>query len=149
MAGSEDYFSLGTSSGVLSIQGNAPVGIYTLSVEAADVSGKDGALAFVEVRSSLSLSAVPLLTVVAGESVSLQMLVASGGIGARTYTLVSGNELGYFAVDASGGVLSLLADAREGLYTLTVGVKDGRDNTAEALAVVEVSAALSLSDAPI
>ena len=148
VAGSEDYFSLGTSSGVLSIQGNAPVGIYTLSVQAADVSSKDGALAFVEVRSSLSLSAVPLLTVAAEESVSLQMLVASGGIGARTYTLVSGNELGYFAVDASGGVLSLLADAREGLYTLTVGVKDERDNTAEALAVVEVSAALSLSGAP-
>ena len=148
VAGSEDYFSLGASSGVLSIQGNAPVGIYTLSVEAADVSSKDGALAFVEVRSSLSLSAVPLLTVVAGESVSLQMLVASGGIGARTYTLVSGNELGYFAVDALSGALSLLADARDGLYTLTVGVKDERDNTAEALAVVEVSAALSLSDAP-
>ena len=143
-----NYFSLGASSGVLSIQGNAPVGIYTLSVEAADVSSKDGALAFVEVRSSLSLSAVPLLTVAAGESVSLQMLVASGGIGARTYTLVSGNELGYFAVDALSGALSLLADAREGLYTLTVGVKDERDNTAEALAVVEVSAALSLSGAP-
>ena len=148
VAGSKDYFSLGTSSGVLSIQGNAPVGIYTLSVEATDVSSKGGVLALVEVRSSLSLSALPLLTVAAGESVSLQMLVASGGIGARTYTLVSANELGYFAVDALNGVLSLLADAHEGLYTLTVGVKDERDNTAEALAVVELSAALSLSDAP-
>ena len=148
VAGSKDYFSLGTSSGVLSIQGNAPVGIYTLSVEAADVSSKGGVLALVEVRSSLSLSALPLLTVAAGESVSLQMLVASGGIGARTYTLVSANELGYFAVDALNGALSLLADVREGLYTLTVGVKDERGNTAKGLAVVEVSAALSLSDAP-
>ena len=148
-AGNENnYFSLDAVSGVLSLHMNASVGIYTLSVAAADVSSKDGALAFVEVRSSLSLSAVPLLTVAAGESVSLQMLVASGGIGAKTYTLVSVKELGYFAVDALSGALSLLADAREGLYTLTVGVKDERDNTAEALAVVEVSAALSLAGAP-
>ena len=143
------YFAVDAVGGALSLLADAREGLYTLTVGVKDERDNTAeALALVEVSAALSLSALPLLTVAAGESVSLQMLVASGGIGARTYTLVSGNELGYFAVDAVGGVLSLLADARDGLYTLTVGVKDERDNTAEALAVVEVSAALSLAGAP-
>ena len=143
------YFSVDTASGVLSLSVNAPIKKYMLTVQVMDEHDNTAeALAVVEVSAALSLAGAPSFTVAAGVALSLHTFAASGGIGIRTYTLVSGNELGYFAVDAVGGVLSLLADAREGLYTLTVGVKDERDNTAEALAVVEVSAALSLSDAP-
>ena len=143
------YFSVDTASGVLSLSVNAPIKKYMLTVQVKDERDNTAeALAVVEVSAALSLASAPSFTVIAGVAMSLHTFAASGGIGIRTYTLVSVKELGYFAVDALSGALSLLADARDGLYTLTVGVKDGRDNTAEALAVVEVSAALSLADAP-
>ena len=143
------YFAVDAVGGALSLRADATVGVYTLTVQAMDEHDNTAeALAVVEVSAALSLAGAPPFTVAAGVALSLHTFAASGGIGIRTYTLVSGNELGYFAVDAVSGALSLLADAREGLYTLTVGVKDERDNTAEGVAVVEVSAVLSLAGAP-
>ena len=141
------FFTLGESSGILSVQAVSEEGIYTVSVRVSDESGQAAAVAIVEVAASLSLADASLLAV-EKKAVSLHTFAASGGIGARTYTLSAGNETGYFVLDASGGVLSLSANASAGAYTLTVGVEDERGNAATAVATVNISAALSLADAP-
>ena len=141
------FFTLGESSGILSVQAISEVGIYTVSVQVSDESGQAAARAIVEVIARLSLADASLMAV-EKKAVSLHTFAASGGIGARTYTLSAGNETGYFVLDASGGVLSLSASASAGAYALTVGVKDERGNVATAVATVNISAALSLADAP-
>ena len=146
VAGDEGYFTLGTNSGVLSVKATIPIGIYTLSVQVGNAAGNQAdAMAIVEVRASLSLATVPPLTVIVGRVA--HTLAASSGIGIYTYTILSGDE-GVFALDAASGVLSLWADAALGRHTLTVQVADARNNTVQAVATVEVSAALALSDAP-
>ena len=141
------YFALGESSGILSVQVVSEVGIYTVSVRVSDESGQAAAVAIVEVVARLSLADASLIAV-EKKAVSLHTFAASGGIGARTYTLLAGNETGYFVLDASGGVLSLSASASPGTYVLTVGVKDERGNVATAVAAVNIAASLSLADAP-
>ena len=143
------YFTLGASSGILSVQAVSEVGIYTVSVEVSDSVGNQAtARATVGVIARLSLAGASL-TAVEKKAVSLHTFAASGGIGARTYTLSAGNETGYFVLDAASGVLSLSANASTGEYTLTVGVKDERANIAAAVATVNISAGLSLADAPL
>ena len=141
------YFTLGTASGVLSVQANVIVGVYTVSVQVSDEGGQAAAVATVTVVARLSLADASLIAV-EKKAVSLHTFAASGGIGSRTYTLLAGNETGYFVLDASGGVLSLSSSASAGAYTLTVGVEDERGNVATAVAVVNIAAALSLADAP-
>ena len=142
------YFTLGASSGILSVWAVSEVGIYTVSVEVSDSVGNQAtARATVGVIARLSLADASLMAV-EKKAVSLHTFVASGGIGARTYTLSVGNETGYFVLDAASGVLSLSANASAGEYTLTVGVKDERDNIAAAVATVNISAGLSLAGAP-
>ena len=144
-------FTLDAASGVLSLSVNAEPDNYVLSIEVTDARGNtDGAVATVGVSAVLSLADAPRLTAVAGEAVTLHMFSANGGIGIKTYTLAAGNQ-NYFSVDADSGVLSLRAIAQEGIYTLKVEVADddrGSD-AVEALAMVEVSAALMLADAPL
>ena len=142
------FFNLGESSGILSVQAVSEVGIYTVSVQVSDDIGQAAAVVTVAVVARLSLADASLLAV-EKKAVSLHTFAASGGIGARTYTLSAVNETGYFVLDASGGVLSLSASASAGAYTLTVGVKDERGNAATAVATVNISAALSLADAPL
>ena len=145
VADKEDYFTLGEKNGVLSVLATAPIEIYTLSVLVEDtVNNTATAVAIVEVRASVSLAAVPPLTVIIGRVV--HTLVASGGIGTLTYAIKSGKD--GFALDADNGVLSLHADAGLGRHTLTLRVADERGNDAETVATVEVSAVLSLADAP-
>ena len=145
----QGYFTLGASSGILSVQAVSEVGIYTVSVEVSDSAGNQAtAQATVGVIARLSLVGASLMAV-EKKAVSLHTFAASGGIGARTYTLSAGNETGYFVLDAASGVLSLSASASAGEYTLTVGVKDERDNIAAAVATVNISAALSLAGAPL
>ena len=144
-----NYFSLDADSGLLAVHLSATVGIYTLSVEVMDsANSRVAAMAVVEVRPPLLLVAAPLLIAVEQKMVSLHTFVASGGIGAATYTWAAGNSLGYFDLDATSGVLSLSAEAVAGKYTLTVRVTDARDNRVEAMVRANISAALSLVDAP-
>ena len=149
VAGDDDkYFTLDANSGVLSVQGSATVGVYTLSVEVTDAEdNRAEALAVVAVEASLFLADAPPLTVMAGLAVSLHTFAASGGIGVKAYTITAGNEAKYFTLNAASGVLSLRATAPEGFHTLTVQAADEYDNLAEAVATVDVSAALSLADA--
>ena len=143
----KNYFSIDAESGVLSVRANAPIGIYTLSVSVKDSRSDAEALAVVEVRASLSLVAVPPLTVIVGGVA--HTLVANGGIGTHTYAILAGNKDGHFALDAASGVLSLQADAALGRHTLTLQVADARANTVQAVVAVEVSAVLSLAEVPL
>ena len=147
VVGDKEYFTLGKNNGVLSVLADAPIGIYTLSVQANDADGNHAdAMAVVEVRASLSLVAMPPLTIIVGRVA--HTLTASGGIGIYTYAIVPSDEDGGFALDAASGVLSLRADAALGRHLFTVQVADARNNTVQAVATVEVSAVLALADAP-
>ena len=151
VAGDDDkYFTLDADSGVLSVQGGATVGVYTLSVEVTDAEdNRAEALAVVAVEASLFLADAPPLTVMAGLALSLHTFAASGGIGVKAYTITAGNEAGYFTLNAASGVLSLRATAPERFHTLTVQAADEYNNLAEAVATVDVSAALSLAEVPL
>ena len=146
----KDYFTVDGDSGILSVQATSEVGVYTLKVEASDGQGSQAtALATVDVMPRLSLADASLLIAVEKKAVSLHMFSASGGIGGKTYTFVAvaGDDTKYFALNITSGVLSLQADANAGRYTLTVEVKDERDNRDKAVATVNISTALSLADA--
>ena len=150
LAGNEGRdFTLNAASGVLSLSVNAEVGSHTLTVQAMDERGNtDQVVATVGVSAALALAATPSFTVIASVGMSLHTFVASGGIGTPTYTIVAGNDDGQFALNAASGVLSLTVDATLGSHTLTVQVMDERDNTADTVVTVEVSAALVLAAAP-
>ena len=141
----DGYFDLDAGSGVLAVRSTATIGIYILSVLVKDSRSSAKAVAVVEVRASLSLAAVPPLTVIVGRVA--HTLTASGGIGAPTYTIEDGAK-GSFALDAASGVLSLSMNAQAGKYTLMIQVMDARNNTVQAVATVGVSAVLSLADVP-
>ena len=142
-----EYFSVNATSGVLSLSMNAPVKEYMLTVQVMDERGSTAqAVAMVEVSAVLSLAEVSPLTIIVGDVA--HTLVASGGIGVKTYTITGGDEEGYFALDVISGVLSLSASAPAKMYTLTVRATDERNNIAEVVAMVEVSAALALAEAP-
>ena len=146
----EEYFTVDGDSGILSVQAVSEVGVYTLSVEASDGEGSQAtARATVDVLPRLSLADASLLIAVEKKAVSLHMFSANGGIGGKTYTFVAvaGDDTKYFALNITSGVLSLQADANAGKYTLTVEVKDERDNRDKAVATVNISTALSLADA--
>ena len=81
-------------------------------------------------------------------ALSLRTFIASGGIGTPTYAVVSGNEKEGFTLNATSGVLSLAADAEPDTYELRIQAIDGRDNTAETVVTVGVSAVLALANAP-
>ena len=146
----QESFAVVATSGVLSSQEAATAATYVLMVEASDGQGSQAtALATVDVMPRLSLADASLLIAVEKKAVSLHMFSASGGIGGKTYTFVAvaGDDTQYFALNITSGVLSLQADANAGKYTLTVEVKDERDNRDKALATVNISTALSLADA--
>ena len=69
---------------------------------------------------------------------SLRTFAASGGFGAKTYTLSAGNEGGYFSINATSGVLSVVMNAPAGVYTLSVQVSDSRDFSAEVRIIAQV-----------
>ena len=145
LAGGQGYFTLGESSGILSVQAVSEEGVYTLSVVVGDENRSQvTARATVELV-SLLLTDV-MLYVVVGRGVSLHTFEAEGGDGAKTYVIVDGDD-NYFTLGASSGVLSARGNATVGIYTLAVAVTD-RVNRAEVLAVVEVGASLYLVDAP-
>ncbi len=142
----DDYFTLGTDSGILSLRASAMVGIYTLSIQATDkLNNMAKALATVEVL-SLYLANPPTLYAVMGEEVSLHTFTASGGMGTKTYTIIAGNTDDYFTLDPASGTLTLAA-APLGFYTLSVEVMDAV-NQATVSVIVEVVSPLSVADAP-
>ena len=147
LVGGQGYFTLGESSGILSVQAISEEGVYTLSVVVSDENRS-------QVTARATVELVPLLLtdvmlyVVVGRDVSLHTFEAKGGDGTKTYVIEDGDEDGYFTLGASSGVLSARGNATVGIYTLAVAVTDGVNNRAEVPAVVEVGASLYLVDAP-
>ena len=132
------YFSVGVTSGVLSVAANVPAGLYALNVQAAD---KDNnviqAAAVVDISPFVSLPAPSTLYALEGTAATLHTFVGVGGLGAKSYALVSGNDANYFTL--SGGVLSVLGNAVVGEYALVIEVSDSAANKATITVMVEVS----------
>ena len=122
------YFVIDPANGVLSVQGLPTVGIYTLAVEVEDEANvKATIMATVAVEYvPLALDAPPelLATVVAA---SLHTFVARGGDLTYTYAIISGNDMGYFALGDDGGLaLTATTTQSRGRYTLNVSAMDGK-----------------------
>ena len=143
----ERYFAVGVDSGVLSLSVNTPAKEYRLTVQAIDKQNNIAqVVVMVGVSATLALADAPPLTVIASVAMSLHTFAANGGIGVKTYMLQAGDGVEYFTLDAASGVLSLTINAPIREYTLTVQATDGQNNTVQAVATVEVSAALVLAD---
>ena len=132
------YFSVGVTSGVLSAAANVPAGLYALNVQAAD---KDNnviqAAAVVDISPFVSLPAPSTLYALEGTAATLHTFVGVGGLGAKSYALVSGNVANYFTL--SDGVLVVSGDAVVGEYPLEIEVSDSAANKATITVMVEVS----------
>ena len=153
IAGNADYFTLDSASGVLSLRASATVGIYTLSVKVIDeINGEATALAIVEIVEMpppLLLADAPPLSANLVGGVNLHTFIASGGIGAKTFAIVAGNEAGYFIIDAVSGILSAQANALMlGIYPLLVEVSDSVSppHKATAAATVNISELLDFTE---
>ena len=142
-------FYLGELDGVLSVGADAAAGIYTLTVQTSDTATTLQITATVAVVETLFLADAPPLTATAGATVSLHTFTASGGWGAKTYTLIAGNA-GYFSIGDNSGVLQMNSGTVEGIYTLSVEVSDEAitPQRATAVATVTVVETLFLADAP-
>ena len=152
IAGNADYFTLDPASGVLSLHANATVGIYTLLVKVIDEINDDAtALAIVdivEIPPPLLLADAPPLSANLVGGVNLHTFIASGGIGAKTFAIVAGNEAGYFIIDAVSGILSAQSGALMlGIYPLLVEVSDSVSppHKATAAATVNISELLDFT----
>ena len=134
------YFGIDSANGILSVQGLPTVGIYTLAVEVEDeANAKATIMATVAVEYvPLALDAPPelLATVVAA---SLHTFVARGGDLTYIYAIISGNDMGYFALGDDGGLtLTATTTQARGRYTLNVSAMDGRDEAVTVAVSVRV-----------
>ena len=136
----DDYFTLDPASGILSLSATATLGFYTLSVEVMDEVNQATVSVIVEVVSSLSVADAPPLSTYPAIAMSLHTFTVSGGGGAKTFAIISGNEAGYFIVDAASGIFSVESDALLlGDYTLLVEVSDRALPPHQATAAVTVN----------
>ena len=124
--------------GVLSTGGNAATGEHILTIWVEDGAGDLAQTAVKVFVPYLNLAEVPLLTGLAGFAKVLHTFTTDGGI-AGQYAIVAGNTTGYFHLDADSGVLSLLATALEGVYTLSVEVSDSTNSLNRATVAVTVN----------
>ena len=122
------YFGIGPANGVLSVQGLPTVGIYTLAVEVEDEANiKATIMATVAVEyAPLALDAPPELLARVSVAASLHTFVARGGDLTYTYAIISGNDMGYFALGDDGGLTLTATTAQASRYTLNVSAMDGR-----------------------
>ena len=133
------YFSLGVASGVLSAATNAPEGLHTLTVQAADeYNNTIRALATVEIFIPLSLSGQSIFYTIGRSGTFLYTFVAVGGLGTYTYAIVSGNEDNYFTISNNGGSFTVQNTAQTGKYTLVIEASDSAGNKATTTVIVEV-----------
>ena len=159
-----DYFTLGETSGILSVAASVAVGQYAMTVEVRDETATllITVIAEVEAADNLILANAPPLavTVIAGVALSLHTFTASGGLGILTYALIGNhaghfyalidNHAGHFSIDERDGVLRIHGDRRGGVYTLSVEVSDGAiiPQRATAVATITVVETLFLADTP-
>ena len=140
-----DYFTLGETSGILSVAASVAVGQYAITVEVRDETATLSitVIAEVEAADNLILVDAPPLTVtaIAGIALSLHTFMASGGLGTLTYALI-GNHEEHFSIDERDGVLRTQSGADVGVYALLVEVSDGaiipQKATAAAMVNIEI-----------
>ena len=130
-------FAVGTG-GVLSTDGTAAPGEYNLTIWVADEAGDLAQTAVKVFVPYFNLAEVPHLAGFAGIAKVLHTFATDSGIVGGQYTIVEGNEAGYFALDADSGVLSLLAQAVEDVYTLLVEVSDSSFSSSKATVTATV-----------
>ena len=129
------YFVLHRNSGQLSTLPQAVPGVYTLTVGVSDWFGEmTELLATVEVLPNASPLSVP-----EGAVGELYTFAISGGLGAKTYRIVLGNEDGYFALDGASGVLSASGQATAGLYILMIEASFDTASPSQATAAVNMA----------
>ena len=134
------------ANGVLSADGTAMVGAYTLSVFVTDEEGNRAQTTIrINVRLFLPfLDASEEHILPFGYAGVLHTLTASGGYGDYTYTLSTTGS--GFVIDANG-VLSADGTAMVGAYTLSVFVADEKDSKAQTAISIKVKMSLSFLDA--
>ena len=138
-----DYFTLGETSGILSVAASVAVGQYAITVEVRDETATlfITVIAEVEAANTLILANAPPLaaTVTADVALSLHTFTASGGLGTLTYALI-GNHEEHFSIGERDGVLRTYGGVVEGIYTLMVEVADGTiiPQRATAMAAIEI-----------
>ena len=120
--------------GVLEAKSNAATGEHLLTIWVEDGAGDLAQTAVKVFVPYLNLAEVPLLVGLAGFAKVLHTFTTDGGIAGEQYMIVAGNTE-YFALDADSGVLSLLATALEGVYTLSVEVSDSTNSLRVTVAV--------------
>ena len=133
-------FSL-SPAGVLSVSLGVGAGSHTLTVVVSDdtagVVQAAMATLLVEVLERLRLSSVPSLTVTTSETQDVvYSFTVTGGVGEKIYSLE--NTVTGFGFEFDGGNLEWLGDAKAGLYTLSVLVKDGSPQPQESRVLVTV-----------
>ena len=137
--------------GVLSANDeDVPAGIYlvTVRVEDGDRSQAESVIN-IDLR-SFALADAPALTAATAlpATVKVHTFSAIYGVGAYTYTIVSGNVGDYFSLGENSGELAVV-NASVGIYTLGVEVEDEVGSSAEAVATVVVKEFLALADVPL
>ena len=110
---SSDFY-LDKLGGVLSVGANAAVGIYTLTVQTSDTATTLQITATVAVMEALTLKAK-----VSDRTRDLQPFNEPY---ASAYSIVAGNDDGYFAIGKTSGVLSVQAWTPVGNYPLGIGI---------------------------
>ena len=129
------YFVLHRNSGQLSTLPQAVPGVYTLTVGVSDWFGEmTELLATVEVLPNASPLSVP-----EGAVGELYTFAISGGLGAKTYRIVLGDEDGYFSLDGASGVLSASGQATAGLYILMIEASFDTASPSKVTAAVNVA----------
>ena len=134
-----DYFTLGETSGILSVAASVAVGEYAMTIEVQDETATLSitVVAEVGVPENLIVVGIPPLIITVGDVLALHTLQASGGLGTITYKILG--SAGHFFIGKKSGVLRVNGGASEGVYMLSVEAEDGAIIPQKATAVATVA----------
>ncbi|MGI9347058.1 MAG: Kelch repeat-containing protein [Gammaproteobacteria bacterium] len=134
-----DYFTLGETSGILSVAASVVVGEYAMTIWVQDETATLSitVVAEVGVPENLIVVGIPPLTITVGDVLALHTLQASGGLGTITYKMLG--SAGHFFIGKKSGVLRVNGGASEGVYMLSVEAADGAIIPQKATAVATVA----------
>ena len=134
-----DYFTLGETSGILSVAASVVVGEYAMTIWVQDETATLSitVVAEVGVPENLIVVGIPPLTITVSDVLALHTLQASGGLGGITYKILG--SAGHFFIIEKSGVLWVNGGASEGVYVLSVEAADEAIIPQKATAVATVA----------
>ena len=134
-----DYFTLGETSGILSVAASVVVGEYAMTIWVQDETATLSitVVAEVGVPENLIVVGIPPLTITVGDVLALHTLQASGGLGTITYKMLG--SAGHFFISEKSGVLRVNGGASEGVYMLSMEAADEAIIPQKATAVATVA----------